>query len=192
VQDGATPHTTDANIEEITRHCFLCPSWPANSPDLNPIEMVWSIIKNDLNWSGIHSRKQAIDEIINIWKAIPQITIDRLCNSFPTRVAMMREARGETTQPLLSSNRTTVPAGYLSDRQHVVALEPWTVDHDEDLIRRRAEQPRMTWETLVHFYPGRTPVFLKNRWKIARTQMLNNQNDEARNWEVLQLFLGLA
>jgi hypothetical protein len=72
VEDGATPHTADASIEEITRHCFLCPGWRDNSPDLDPIEMLWSIMKDELNWSGI------IKEIGNIWQATLQTKIDRL------------------------------------------------------------------------------------------------------------------
>jgi hypothetical protein len=51
--------------------------------------------------------------------------INKLCESFETRVAIMKEAGGETIQPLLSSNATAVPAGHLPDRQHIVALAPW-------------------------------------------------------------------
>jgi hypothetical protein len=34
VQHGASCHTTDYAIRELSRMCILRPSWPANSPDL--------------------------------------------------------------------------------------------------------------------------------------------------------------
>jgi hypothetical protein len=134
--------------------------------------MLWAIIKKQLNGSWIHTKQQAIDEIVNLWNAIPKRMINELCESFATRMAMMKEGWGETIQPLLSSNVTTVLAGYLPDKQYIVSLASWTADDDERLARKRAEEPQIIWELLVHFFPGRTPTFRKNRWKIVRTQLL--------------------
>lgn len=39
MQDGATCHTTDDNIEYINSKVRLLHGWPPNSPDMNPIEM---------------------------------------------------------------------------------------------------------------------------------------------------------
>jgi hypothetical protein len=104
VQDGATCHTTTNNIDEITRHCLVCPSWPPNSPDLNPIEMLWGIIKKRLNWAHIASRDEAITAILNTWNDIDMCLINGLCASFTARVQLMAEAGGQTIQPLLSSH----------------------------------------------------------------------------------------
>jgi hypothetical protein len=61
VQEGATCHTTLHNINELTKRCLVCPSWPPNSPDLNPIEMLWAIIKGRIRWTEIHNREEAIE-----------------------------------------------------------------------------------------------------------------------------------
>jgi hypothetical protein len=122
VQDGATCHTMPSNLDELTKSGILYHSWPANSPDLNPIEMPWGIIKSKLNWKSVHTRVDAIREIRNHWNDIPMTVVNSLCVSFPARIEMMRAANGETMQPLLSSNLKYVPPGYLPGYQSLHRL----------------------------------------------------------------------
>jgi hypothetical protein len=180
VQDGATCHTTPSNLEGLTRSCILCPFWPPNSPDLNPIEMLWGIIKAKLNWTLIRTRADAIREVRNHWDAIPMGIINSLCASFPVRVEMMRAAAGETIQPLLSSNLKTVPSGYLPDRLRVVPQAPWTPDEDQLLMSKCKELGLGHWDRIARFFPGKTRCAVKNRYKVVRTRELNAENEAAR------------
>jgi hypothetical protein len=175
VQDGATCHTTPHNIDELTKQCLLCPSWPPNSPDLNPIEMLWAIMKGRIKWSEIHDRDEAIAKITDAWNAIDMSVINSLCLSFSRRVQLMIAARGETIQPLLSENRTSVPDGYLSDRQCIVPPPPWQPYEDQFLIETK-KTFRGSWILLARLFPGRTACGVKNRWKILTTRDLNHRN----------------
>lgn len=55
MQDGATAHTTEANIRWLLCWCNLLPFWPANSPDFNPIESFWGKMKKLLKRRPIHT-----------------------------------------------------------------------------------------------------------------------------------------
>jgi hypothetical protein len=104
VHDGAICQTTDSNLVELSQHCHVYPSWPPNSPDLNPIEILWCVIGALINCNNICLREQAIHEIAQAWKSIPIDAMNRLCTDFPHRVEMMPCAGVETIQTLLSSD----------------------------------------------------------------------------------------
>ena len=71
-QDGASCHTAKKSIAEINlTFNNKLDFWPANSPDLSPIENIWSILKEKL-----HERKhQTLDDLkkhlIFLWNRIP-------------------------------------------------------------------------------------------------------------------------
>jgi hypothetical protein len=174
VQDGATCHTSETTINRLCNRCILCPYWPPNSPDLNPIEMMWGIMKHQLNMGEIKYRSQAIIEIRRVWDNIPQESVDRLCASFPTRVEMMNDAGGQTIQPLLANHRTTVPEGYLSDRPTLVPTPLWSDEDDRKLIELFVRLGPKWHEIAFHFL-GRSTEQVIKRWGALRIQNMNSR-----------------
>lgn len=72
-------------------------NWPPNSPDLNPIENVWSWVEGKVNEMGCTSFehfKQAVEDTI---KSVPQSMLTNLFASMPKRMAMVIERDGDKT-----------------------------------------------------------------------------------------------
>jgi len=71
--------------------------WPPYSPDLNPIENLWKILKTKSYYMGreasfiegesIAAQKQFFEYLQKVWWSIPQSTIDALILSMDDRVA---------------------------------------------------------------------------------------------------------
>lgn len=98
-QDGATCHTAHSTKDYLTRKSIRClPSWPAQSPDLSPIENLWDIIKDRMKK---HSPKN-LDELWSLfkqeWDEIPMSQIKNLYASMPCRVYSVLKASGGNTK----------------------------------------------------------------------------------------------
>ena len=72
MQDGAPAHTASSTIKALDGMLVLLGGWPASSCDLNPIEMMWALIKKRLN-AGAHQDLPLADRVIRLWGEIPQL-----------------------------------------------------------------------------------------------------------------------
>lgn len=98
-QDNARPHIA-RNVQAffLAHHIALLP-WPACSPDLSPIEHVWSVIGERL---ARHDAPACTPDELWLrveaaWAAIPQQQIQSLFYSMPRRVAAVIDSRGGNT-----------------------------------------------------------------------------------------------
>ncbi len=81
-------------------HCLLkklrvkVMDWPSMSPDLNPIEHLWGILKRkeECKVSTIHQLRDVV------WKRTPVATCEALVNSMPKRVKAVLENNGGHTK----------------------------------------------------------------------------------------------
>lgn len=103
-QDNAPCHTS-----RVVKACFeeenieVLP-WPSNSPDMNPIETLWAIIKGKLRQMSVTSKGSLINSIIDICirdnetSRLLQGTCRKLVNSMPERVAELYRKKGGHTR----------------------------------------------------------------------------------------------
>ncbi len=89
MQDGAPCHTAKSVLRFLEDNDIEVLPWVGNSPDCNPIENTWEIVKNRLKKIKITTRDQLIKEVTRIWHKDPDIR--RLCvpliNCMPRRLA---------------------------------------------------------------------------------------------------------
>lgn len=106
-QDNAGIHTAGEVQEWFEEHGIHVVEWPPHSPDLNPIEHVWRMLKDAVNRNHPHlvgsgRSKVALEDfqraIIQEWEGLDQEKIDHLIRSMDYRVNHVLAAKGWHTK----------------------------------------------------------------------------------------------
>jgi hypothetical protein len=102
-QDNARPHTAKATKAWLAKHKIELLPWPANSPDMNPIEHMWWKIKSIIRAKPIASNvkelwKLCLEAIDWCWSPEGVEYAHKLVDSMPERVAALVRARGGYTR----------------------------------------------------------------------------------------------
>lgn len=95
VQDNAGVHTAKNTSEWLQAHTIEYINWPSHSPDLNPIENIWRMLKAKLrkNYPYLVSLKnnrvdkQELHRCIKLaWKELDQARISRVIGTMKKRL----------------------------------------------------------------------------------------------------------
>jgi hypothetical protein len=101
VQDSDPKHTADSVTGYLQQHGvnFIPRSdWPAGSPDLNPMENVWSMLVDAVNARPPTTLDQLKRVLKRKWSQLPMEKITATIDSMPTRLLAVVEARGGHTK----------------------------------------------------------------------------------------------
>ncbi|GFV51032.1 transposable element Tcb2 transposase [Trichonephila clavipes] len=89
----ARPHIARVS-QDFLRHFQTLP-WPARSPDLSPVQLVWDQLKRQMpSCHSVHDLELAVQDL---WAHLPPDNIRCLINSMPDRVAACIAAGGGPT-----------------------------------------------------------------------------------------------
>ena len=98
-QDGATSHTANS-VTQWLKDCQVnyIDDWPGQSPDLNPIENLWQIVKSDLQGKDVSTYEKLEKEVRASWDRIPVETLHNLALSVPRRLQEVKKRKGGATK----------------------------------------------------------------------------------------------
>jgi transposase len=98
-QDNDPKHTA-RRVQEFIRQrgINLLPYWPSQSPDLNPIENLWSILDNNLKDRRPQSKAELFQVLQDGWNALDIGLLRRLVESMPRRIQAVIDANGYMTK----------------------------------------------------------------------------------------------
>ncbi|XP_061630713.1 43 kDa receptor-associated protein of the synapse isoform X2 [Phyllopteryx taeniolatus] len=85
-QDLAPARTARSTKTLFDAHAITVLDWPANSPDLNPIENLWGIIKRKMRGTRPKNKEELTASIKEIWASITPRQSRRLIASMPQRI----------------------------------------------------------------------------------------------------------
>ena len=98
MQDGATAHTASSTIEYLTDYCKVLENWPSNSPDINPIENLWSYLKQKVEELNPQNENELIELLFNLWENLDISLIHNLIDSVPSRLRTVIQSDGYPTK----------------------------------------------------------------------------------------------
>ena len=98
-QDGASSHTSKSTLRFLQSHRVkMLPNWPANSPDLNPVEHCWAWLSKQLVGQKFETEAALEDAVRTAWATRPASLIPNLYGSMVRRLTSVLVARGGATK----------------------------------------------------------------------------------------------
>ncbi|GFX99780.1 transposable element Tcb1 transposase [Trichonephila clavipes] len=95
-QDNARPHVSRIVQRFFVNYQIELLPWPVRSPDLSPIENMWSMVAQLLTQitPPVATPDQLWQRVEAAWSAVPQEYIQSLFESMPRRVAAVKSNNG--------------------------------------------------------------------------------------------------
>ncbi len=97
-QDLALAHTAKSTKSWLNDHGVGVLDRPANSPDLNPIENLWSIVKRKMRNKRPKNADELKATVKETWASIPPQQCHKLITSMPCRIEAVIKAKGAPTK----------------------------------------------------------------------------------------------
>ncbi len=96
--DNDPKHTSKTTTALLKKLRVKVMDWPSMSPDLNPIEHLWGILKWKVEEHKVSNIHPLRDVVMEEWKRTPVATCEALVNSMPKRVKAVLENNGGHTK----------------------------------------------------------------------------------------------
>ncbi len=94
-QDNAPAHKAKDTIAFFDDNNIRLLSFPSGSPDLNPIENIWSILKSNVAQRFPKKTDELERFAIEEWRKIPQKVIENAIDSMTTRISQVIGRNGK-------------------------------------------------------------------------------------------------
>lgn len=105
-QDSAPAHRAKDTIELLRRETpdFIGPGlWPANSPDLNPVDYrIWGLIQERVYQTAVQDIDDLKQRLVTVWSQLKQSVIDKAIEQWRPRLKACIRAKGEHFEHLLN------------------------------------------------------------------------------------------
>ena len=98
MQDNASIHKARKTIALFERLGITLMDWPANSPDLNPIKNIWSLLKERVGRHFPTTRDQVVAAIQLEWSRLTIADVATVCQSMRARCKAVIDAEGGHTR----------------------------------------------------------------------------------------------
>ena len=98
LQDNAPTHKSDKVKEVLHNAGITALDFPPYSPDLNPIENLWSILQRRVEKQTAETIEELQDLVVDEWNNIEQKQLQELASSMPRRCAAVVAANGWHTK----------------------------------------------------------------------------------------------
>ncbi|CAA9501973.1 MAG: hypothetical protein AVDCRST_MAG96-2018 [uncultured Segetibacter sp.] len=99
MEDGAPVHRSAYSNLWREAHGIKKLQWPPNSPDLNPIENLWKIVKDSVQNDVMPRNKdELVESVQRAWEGISMEILEVLIASMPFRMKAVIQAKGGSTR----------------------------------------------------------------------------------------------
>ncbi len=96
--DNDPKHTSKATVGFLKKIRVKVIQWPSMSPDLNPIEHLWGILKRQVEHHSPSSIQSLKEVILEEWKKIDRAKYHQLVHSMPRRLGAVIKNHGGHTK----------------------------------------------------------------------------------------------
>lgn len=97
-QDNDPKHTSRHCKTWLQQNAIEVLDWPAQSPDLNPIENLWEIVNSKINRENCSTKEALFEAVKEAWYNISPEIISNLISSMPKRCSEVIKNNGLSTK----------------------------------------------------------------------------------------------